>query len=333
MSLLIGIAGQELGATERTWLLHPAVAGVILFSRNLGQPDQVRGLIAELRARRPELLVAIDQEGGPVQRLRHGVTILPALATIGTLYRRAPRAALRLARAHAEVMAAEMLALGFDLSLAPVADLGRGNRAIGARAFDPDPRVCAVLVATYVRAMRRRGMAATLKHFPGHGSVLPDSHVEVACDARPLEVLAAEDLLPFAAGIAAGARAVMLAHVRYPALAPKAAGYAPEVIALLRTAFGFSGVVMGDDVSMVGAEEAGTVADRVRAHLDAGCTLVLACQPDAVEAALGAVDRPYLSRRGQATLRARDPLAARQWLDGDAYRRRRRALEAILEQT
>jgi len=215
--LVIGISGHELDAREREWLQHDAVAGVILFTRNFASRSQVADLSAAIRAAapRPQLL-CVDQEGGRVQRFRDGYHPLPSLDGYGQLYARDPKAALRLAKDHAWLMASEIRATGVDLSFAPVVDLGRGNLAIGNRAFHADPAIVAEFTRAYVAGMHEAGMAATLKHFPGHGSVLEDTHFDDAVDPRPLDVLQAEDLLPFVAGIEAGADAVMMAHVEVP---------------------------------------------------------------------------------------------------------------------
>lgn len=289
--LLIGIEGTRVAPHEVEWLREPAVSGVILFRRNFASREQVAGLVAEIRAvRDTPLLVAVDQEGGPVQRFREGFTRLPALARIGERYRADRRAAVELAEMHAWLMATEMRALDIDLSFAPVLDLARGNRAIGVRAFDADPVVVAELGAAYLRGMRLAGMAATVKHFPGHGSVLEDTHYDEAVDPRPLDVLRAEDLVPFAHAFEVGAEAVMMAHVRYPAVAPEPAGYSRRWIDdILRGEMGFRGVVFSDDIGMAAAASAGGVAHRIDAHLDAGCDVVLVCHPELVPDALAAV--------------------------------------------
>src|SRR5690606_24393759 len=193
-------------------------------------------------------------------------------------------------RQHAWLMASEVRASGVDLSFAPVVDLGRGNRAIGDRAFSPDPEVVAAFTRAYVEGMHEAGMAATLKHFPGHGSVLEDTHVDDAVDDRSLEDIRALDLVPFVAGIEAKADAVMMAHVVYPRVAPEPAGYSQRWIQdILRGEMGFRGVVFSDDIGMAAAFSAGGVKARIDAHLDAGCDVVLVCHPDLVDDALSAV--------------------------------------------
>jgi len=295
--LVIGVAGTELNARERDWLQHDACAGVILFTRNFASRAQVAELSAAIReaAPRPQL-VCVDQEGGRVQRFREGYSALPPLEAFGREYAADPTAALERARRHAWVMASEVRASGVDLSFAPVVDLGRGNLAVGDRAFSDDPRVVAEFARAYVRGMHDAGMAATLKHFPGHGTVREDTHVDHAVDDRPLEEIRAADLVPFEAGIDAGADAVMLAHVVYPQVAPEPAGYSRVWIEdILRGdhasgGLGFRGVVFSDDIGMAAAFSAGGVKARIDAHLDAGCDVVLVCHPELVDESLAAVE-------------------------------------------
>lgn len=302
--LVIGVAGTELTAQERDWLQHDACAGVILFSRNFASKAQVGELAQAIReaAPRPQL-VCVDQEGGRVQRFRDGYSALPPLEEFGRRYAQDPQAALTLAQEHAWLMASEVKATGVDLSFAPVADLGRGNRAIGDRAFSADPAVAAEFTRAYVRGMHAAGMAATLKHFPGHGSVLEDTHFDAAVDPRPLEEIRALDLVPFTAGVEAGADAVMMAHVVYPAVAPEPAGYSrrwiEEILRGDRDAggLGFRGVVFSDDIGMAAANAAGGAGARVIAHLDAGCDVVLVCHPPLVEDSLDAVKDRRLNTR------------------------------------
>ncbi|MCC6562702.1 MAG: beta-N-acetylhexosaminidase, partial [Xanthomonadales bacterium] len=280
-------------------------------------------------------LIAVDQEGGPVQRFRDGFTELPALAGLGQRYAIDASGALMLAERHGWLMASELLALGIDLSFAPCIDLQRGNRAIGIRAFHDDPAVVAAFAAAYVRGMHRAGMAATLKHFPGHGSVLEDTHFDAALDPRPFAVIEREDLYPFGAGFAAGAEAVMMAHVAYPEVAPEPAGYSPHWIrGILRGQMRFEGIVFSDDIGMAAAESAGGIRARIDAHLDAGCDIVLVCAPSLVDEAIGAVaTRAPLASERLAALRAP---AQPEWtqLDGaEEFRQTRAALAALRLET
>ncbi|MGN6655335.1 MAG: beta-N-acetylhexosaminidase [Rhodanobacter sp.] len=289
--LMIGVAGPELAESEKRWLRAPGVAGVLLFARNYRSREQLMALCEAIREAGGEhLLIAVDQEGGPVQRFRDGFTRLPPLAAIGAVYDSDPFDAIRLAEEHAWVMASELRASGVDFSFAPVVDLARGNAAIGLRAFHADPAVAGELGQAYVRGMHLGGMAAVLKHFPGHGSVTGDTHKVAAIDSRSLDQIRRDDLRPFAECIEARVEAVMMAHITYPAVDSRPAGYSRVWIRqILRGELGFTGAVVSDDISMAAANAAGSVGERVKAHLDAGCDLVLACFPEVVEEALAAL--------------------------------------------
>lgn len=307
--LVIGVAGTELTAQERDWLQHDACAGVILFTRNFASRAQVAELSQAIRevAPRPQL-VCVDQEGGRVQRFREGYSALPPLQGFGKLFAQDPQAALAMAEEHAWLMASEVKASGVDLSFAPVVDLGRGNLAIGNRAFSADPQVVAEFTRAYVRGMHAAGMAATLKHFPGHGSVLQDTHFDDAVDPRGLDELRALDLVPFVAGVEARADAVMMAHVVYPAVAPEPAGYSRCWIEdILRGdhasgGLGFRGVVFSDDIGMAAAFSAGGIKSRIDAHLDAGCDVVLVCHPELAAESLAAIEGRQLNTMALAGL-------------------------------
>lgn len=329
--LVIGIAGTELAAQERDWLQHEACGGVILFSRNFASKQQVAELSQSIReaARQPQL-VCVDQEGGRVQRFRDGYTAFPPLETFDALYRRDPEGAVKLALEHAWLMASEVRATGVDLSFAPVVDLGRGNRAIGDRAFSADPQVVAEFTRAYIDGMHAADMAATIKHFPGHGSVLEDTHFDDAVDPRPLEELRALDLVPFVAGIDAGADAVMMAHVRYPAVDPDPAGYSRRWIEeILRGEMGFRGVVFSDDIGMAAAFSAGGIKSRIDAHLDAGCDVVLVCHPELVPESLEAVKGRRLNTAAMAGLIGRGPLAWQGLLADPRYDATRARIEGL----
>ncbi len=277
---MLGIAGPVLSAAERDWLRHPAVGGVILFTRNYASPEQVTSLTAQIHAARtPPLLIAVDQEGGPVQRFRDGFTRLPPVNRLGRVYDQDPVRARHLAAQCGWLMAAELRAVGVDLSFAPVLDLDRGVSAvIGERAFHRDPEVVADLAQHYIHGMQRAGMAAVGKHFPGHGSVAADSHRALPVDPRPLETLGVEDLLPFERAADQGIPGVMIAHVLYPAIDAQLAGYSRYWIHdVLRARLRFQGAVFSDDLGMVAAHGAGTLTDRANVALTAGCDMVLVC--------------------------------------------------------
>lgn len=309
--LVIGISGHQLTPRERDWLQHDACAGVILFTRNFASKHQVIELTQSIRDAAPRpLLICVDQEGGRVQRFREGYSVLPPLEGFDVLYRRDAASALELAREHAWLMASEIRATGIDLSFAPVVDLARGNRAIGNRAFSPDPAIVADFTRAYIEGMHSAGMAATLKHFPGHGSVLEDTHFDDAVDNRTFEEMRALDLVPFVAGIQAGADAVMMAHVVYPQVVPEPAGYSPRWMGeILRKEMGFRGVVVSDDIGMAAAFSAGGIKSRIDAHLDAGCDVVLVCHPDLVDESLHALDDRTSSTMSLVGLMGRGPQA------------------------
>ncbi|HSH28143.1 MAG TPA: beta-N-acetylhexosaminidase, partial [Wenzhouxiangella sp.] len=237
--LIVGIDGVSLDASTMELLRHPAVGGVILFARNYQSPEQLRALSAEIRAlRSPRLLLAVDQEGGRVQRFQAGFTPLPPLGVLGRWYAARPDRARDLAYRHGRVMAAEVLGHGVDMSFAPVLDLDRSSQVIGDRGMSSEPAAVADLGAYYLAGMKDAGMRSCGKHFPGHGSVAPDSHHEVVVDERDLDALD-EDLRPFAE-LAARLDSVMMAHVIYPARDPEPAGYSRAwVIDTLRERLGF----------------------------------------------------------------------------------------------
>jgi beta-N-acetylhexosaminidase len=333
-ALMIGVAGAELAPGERDWLGHPAVAGVILFSRNFVDREQLAALCTQIRGVAPGTLIAVDQEGGRVQRFREGFTALPPLAQIGKLYQSQPAAARRATRLHAEIMAVEILACGLDLSFAPVADLGRGNLAIGDRAFDADPEICAQLATIYADTMQRVGMPATLKHFPGHGSVLEDTHHDRAIDQRRPTDIFDQDLLPFVTGMLAGARAVMMGHVEYPAVSNDAAGYSEFWIQkVLREALGFRGIVISDDIGMMAGAALGAVGERLEAHRRAGCDLILVCDPSLVPSSLelGRSLGLRATPRIQKALRGRLRAPLRGAWESSTWSERAARLDALLE--
>jgi beta-N-acetylhexosaminidase len=285
--ILIGLPGPELDERSLSLLRHPAVGGVVLFTRNFVDREQLCRLVSDIRAARdPRLLVCIDQEGGRVQRLRDGFTRLPPLGVLGALHDVDPVKALDMAYRHGRVMATEMLACGIDLSFAPVLDLDRGSSVIGDRSLSADPEVVTALGRSYLAGMHDSGMKTTGKHFPGHGSVLEDSHVDDVSDPRPLAQLETSDLRPFRE-LAGGLDALMIAHVVYPQVDSLPAGYSRAWLQeILRREMGYDGVIMSDDLGMHAARAIGGLEERTRRCLDAGCDLVLVCQPEDVDALL-----------------------------------------------
>lgn len=277
--LMVDIEGYELTAEDRELLQHPLVGGVILFTRNFADREQVTALVEAIHdIRSPRLLVAVDQEGGRVQRFKEGFTQLPPLGAIGELYADQPERAAELAKTHAWLMASEQLSIGVDISFAPILDLHPGvSEIIGDRAFGSDVETVTELNRAYISGMHAAGMAATAKHFPGHGSVAEDSHVAMPVDERELAAIEAYDLQPFLR-LKNMYDAVMLAHVIYPAVDQLPAGFSREwVHGWLRDRMGFNGVAFSDDLSMEGAVAIGSFADRAEAAWEAGCDMALVC--------------------------------------------------------
>jgi len=282
--VMVDLHGLELQAEERELLAHPAVGGVILFSRNYESPQQVRELAARIHAvRQPPLMVAVDQEGGRVQRFRDGFFRLPPVGRFGELYDQNAERALQLAREAGWLMASEVLAVNVDLSFAPVLDLDRGiSKVIGDRAFHRNPEVVSELATAYQHGMHAAGMATVGKHYPGHGGVAADSHQQLPEDTRSYSDLEMEDLVPFQRLAHNGLNGMMVAHVRYPQIDDQPAGFSSRWLRrLLREDMGFQGAIFSDDLSMGGAEWAGDYPQRAGAALQAGCDMVLVCnQPE-----------------------------------------------------
>ncbi|MDR2838476.1 MAG: beta-N-acetylhexosaminidase [Azonexus sp.] len=327
--LMIDIAGTALTDLDRERLCHPLVGGVILFSRNYESREQLTALCAEIHAlREPPLLIAVDHEGGRVQRFRESFTRLPAMRTLGRRHDSDPSAALAAARAVGLVLAAELRAGGVDFSFTPVLDLDYGpSRVIGDRAFHRDPAVVIALAGALGEGLRQGGMGTCGKHFPGHGYVIPDSHLELPVDERQLAAMQ-DDLEPYRR---LPLDAVMAAHVIYPCLDCHTAVFSSQWINYLRHDIGFDGVVFTDDLSMAGAGVAGDMLARVQTAWAAGCDMLLVCNaPEAVGQVLEQwqplpdLERARRIARRIARLLPQHPAPA---LDSPAYRR---ALDSVI---
>jgi beta-N-acetylhexosaminidase len=278
--VMLDLLGTELSSAEQDLLQHPLVGGVVLFTRNYASPQQLIQLCQAIRqVRSTPLLITVDHEGGRVQRFREGFTRLPSMGYIGKLYDNLPEKAIQLAKACGWIMAAELLAVGIDLSFAPVLDLDRGNNpVISDRAFHRQPAKVITLAQAVLHGMHVAGMASTGKHFPGHGAVKVDSHSDLPIDPRHLEQIMAEDLLPFIELIRLGIDAIMPAHIVFPAVDDKAVAFSKRWLQdILRQQCHFSGIIFSDDLNMKGAESAGNYPERARQALEAGCNMILIC--------------------------------------------------------
>lgn len=285
--LMVDLVGPRLSPAEAERLCHPLVGGVILFRRNYEDREQVAGLVASIRAlREPDLLIAVDHEGGRVQRFREGFTRIPPMRALGSRWREDPAAAAALAFDTGVVLAAELRAVGIDLSFTPVLDLDWGHsEIIGDRSFGRDPACVTALAGALIRGLSARGMASCGKHFPGHGWAVADSHHALPEDPRTYQELLADDLVPFVRLADQGLAAVMPAHLLYPSVDPLPAGFSPFWLqTVLRDRLGFDGAVFSDDLSMRGAHGVGDIVARAAAAHAAGCDMVLVCNdPDSVE--------------------------------------------------
>ncbi len=335
--LVIDVAGHSLTTIDRQRLAHPLVGGVILFGRNWKDRAQITTLCRQIKAVRPDLLIAVDHEGGRVQRFRtDGFTHLPPMAALGAMWMRSsPREgesamqAMKAATATGYVLGAELRACGVDLSFAPVLDLDHGaSSVIGDRAFGRDPRMVALLAQSLMHGLLQSGMAHCGKHFPGHGFVQADSHHAVPVDRRGLNAILAEDAAPYG-WLSASLQAVMPAHVIYPRVDPLPAGFSPRWLQdVLRRQLGFTGAIFSDDLSMAAARqidgEAVSFTTAALAALQAGCDLVLLCNQSVVDG--GEPIDEAIDAMSRAVVEGR-------WLPDATSEERRRALMPMAEAT
>lgn len=273
------VAGLELTAEDMSRLQHPLMGAIILFARNYQSPDQLKQLTASIHAiREPALLIAVDHEGGRVQRFREGFTTIPPMRVLGQKYHHDMAQGLALARAFGHIMGAELSAHGIDFSFAPVLDLDWGESSvIGDRAFDRDPEIVSKVAGELIAGLHEAGVASCGKHYPGHGFVKADSHHEVPRDERVMNAIARDDLVPFKT-LAKQLDSVMPAHVIYEQVDAQPAGFSTKWLKeILRNQLGFDGVIFSDDLSMEGASVAGGVVERAEAAFNAGCDMVLLC--------------------------------------------------------
>jgi len=307
--VMLDVAGLRVASEEKEILRHPSVGGVILFARNFESPRQLLALTTEIRAlRRTELLIAVDHEGGRVQRFQEGFTRIPPMRLLGERWDADAVEARTLAEATGYVVAVELRAHGVDFSFAPVLDVDFGSSSIiGDRAFSDEPAVIAALAGAFVAGSTAGGAASVGKHFPGHGYVKADSHVDVPVDERSLDEIEAADLLPYRELIEQGLSGIMPAHVIYPKVDKRPAGFSAVWLKdLLRDQLGFEGMIFSDDLSMEGASVAGGVVQRAEAALAAGCDTILVCNaPQAAAEVLDKLKAPALDARRAGRMRGR----------------------------
>jgi len=310
--LMLDLEGTSLSDDERDLLLQSPIGGVIFFARNISSKEQFIALTAEVSALRPELLLAIDQEGGRVQRLREGYTILPPMQVLGNLLVEDSQRGAELLRNTGWLLAVEMIASGLDFSFAPVLDLDSSHcEVIANRSFSLDPGIASAAAGYFIEGMAEAGMAATGKHFPGHGGVTADSHLEIPYDSRSLEQLQDRDLLPFKA-LSHKLQGIMPAHIVFPEVDDKAVGFSSYWLQnILRQELAFDGVIFSDDLSMKGADQMGSYAEKADAALRAGCDMVLVCNNR--QGALEVLD--FMQTRAEPVASPRLPVmkAKKQW--------------------
>ena len=293
--VMLDLEGLELSNEEKELLNHPLSGGIIFFSRNYESVEQLSRLIKDVReavqASNKDLLIAVDHEGGRVQRFRSEFTELPAIANLAEAEDPSQKAFT-----HGWLMASEVRAMDIDFSFAPVLDINYGvSSVIGDRSFNRDPKIITNLATEYIKGMREAGMASTGKHFPGHGAVVEDSHHEIPVDRRSKEQILDEDIIPFAELIKQGLDAVMPAHVIYEALDKNPAGFSPYWLQqVLRNELKFDGVIFSDDLTMEGASVVGNFANRAESATTAGCDMVLVCNNR--EAAIEVLDNAKIEQ-------------------------------------
>lgn len=308
---MLDIEGSELTAEDEVRLRHPLVGGVILFTRNYQSPRQLAELTASIHdLRSPPLLIAVDHEGGRVQRFRAGFTRLPAMRELGKIWDEQPKRAKHLAQQTGYVLAVELRACGLDFSFTPVLDVDFGSSGvIGDRAFHSEPQAIAELAHSLLIGLRQGGMPTVGKHFPGHGYVRADSHIEIPQDTREFADIELCDLIPFRQMVNFGLTAIMPAHVIYTKVDSRPAGFSKVWLKdILRGQIGFEGCIFSDDLSMEAAGVAGGIVQRAQAALNAGCDMVLVCNnPPAADELLASLewDMPATSKARLAQMRGR----------------------------
>jgi beta-N-acetylhexosaminidase len=278
--IMMDVHGTSLTEEDKELLSHPLIGGLILFTRNFQSPEQLSELVKNIRifAKKP-LLIAVDHEGGRVQRFREGFSKIPAMGDLLDYAKQNIIDAQKLAKQTGALMALEVQSVGIDISFAPVLDINGISDVIGLRSFHKLPEKIIPLASAFIEGMQSVGMKATGKHFPGHGSVQADSHVDLPIDNRSYEEISSIDLLPFKQLIETGCvDALMPAHVIYPDIDDKSVGFSRIWLQdILREKLKFNGVIFSDDLSMEAASSIGDYVERSEAAQEAGCDMLLLC--------------------------------------------------------
>jgi beta-N-acetylhexosaminidase len=292
--LMLDVQGLSLTPHEQEIITHPEAGGLILFSRNYQCKSQLKDLVADIREHNPAILLAVDHEGGRVQRFRHEFVRIPPMRLLAQLWEADPENAQQITEDIGWLMATELISHDIDISFAPVLDIDWArSEIIGDRAFGKTAAQVISLASSFMTGMHSAGMAATGKHFPGHGWVAADSHLDIPCDERGFEALCADDIKPFKVLIEQGLDAIMPAHIVYQQMDKKTAGFSHFWLKkVLREQLGFTGVIFSDDLSMEGASVVGGFVERAKAALDAGCDMALVCNhPEGAEKVLSYLER------------------------------------------
>jgi beta-N-acetylhexosaminidase len=332
--LMLDLSGTELSESERHLLTNTQVGGVILFARNIQNKKQVMALVEDIRRCSSKLIIAVDQEGGRVQRFKEGFTAIPPMQILGDHIQSNAHAGLELAKDTGWLMASEVIACGLDISFAPVLDVDRDySSIIGDRAFSDDPEQVTLAAKAFIAGMNQAGMSATGKHFPGHGGVVADSHLEAPVDPRSMQQLQEKDLKPFVE-LSDSLGGIMPAHITFPSVDASSVGFSEYWLKdVLRQKLGFEGVIFSDDLSMKGADVAGGYINKAELALKAGCDMILVCNcPDGAQEVLAYMQQ--LEMKGCekiATMKAKQIICWQQLEKTERYTKTKNTLQTLTD--
>ena len=331
---MLDLCGTELTENERLVLSNSQVGGVILFARNIQSKQQVMALVKEIRSCSSQLIIAVDQEGGRVQRFKQGFTRIPPMQILGDQIQTQAQVGLDLAENAGWLMASEVIACGLDISFAPVLDVDRDySSIIGDRAFSDNPQQVILAAKAFISGMNQAGMSATGKHFPGHGGVVADSHLEAPVDHRSMDLLQTKDLKPFVA-LADKLGGIMPAHITFPSVDPSSVGFSEFWLQkVLRQKLGFNGVIFSDDLSMKGADVAGGYIDKAQLALQAGCDMILVCNcPDGAQEVLAYMQQLEVKGCEKiATMSAKHNISWQQLEKTERYTKTKNTLQTLTD--